>query len=194
MLCLASASPRRRVLLQQLGVEHTMRAVNIDERPRPGESPPEYVSRLALAKARAARRLCPEWAVLGADTVVVCDGTIYGKPADAGEAGAMLRHLSGRGHQVMTSVALVHESETRTLSVSTVYFKSLREEEIQSYLATGEPFDKAGAYAIQGYAGAFIVRLEGSYSGVMGLPLYETAQLLNGANIPLMNNLNQSEE
>jgi len=153
---------------------------------RVGESPQCYVERLALAKAQAGYATLSKSepsllknAVLGADTVVICQQQLFGKPSDSAMAYSMLEQLSDRCHQVMTAVALVTVTQTAVrLSTSTVYFRALNSTEINAYIATGEPFDKAGGYAIQGLASIFIERIEGSYSGIMGLPLYETATLL----------------
>jgi septum formation protein len=178
---LASASPRRRELLDQIGVCYRTLAVEVDESPRPGEPPERYVLRLALAKARAGRAQRPAGdarPVLGADTAVVIDGDILGKPLDRKDALAMLCRLSDRTHHVYTGVALAGEVESTRLSVSAVAFRPLTLEECAAYWQTGEPADKAGAYAIQGRGAVFVTRLEGSYSGVMGLPLYEVAELL----------------
>lgn len=181
-LYLASASPRRRELLLQVGLEHVVLPQDIDESLRPGEAPEAYVRRLALEKARAALRdpaCCAPLPVLAADTTVVCDGRILGKPASLEGAIEMLSLLSGREHEVLTAVAiargeLVHD----VLSVSQVCFRAVTRDEILAYWATGEPCDKAGAYAVQGLGAMFISRISGSYSGVMGLPLFETVQLL----------------
>jgi septum formation protein len=180
MIYLASHSPRRRQLLDQIHVTYQPLAINIDETPHPQESPQHYVQRLALAKARAARTLVDTiHPILAADTAVVCDEQIFGKPTDTKDAKQMLTQLSGRGHQVMTAIALVTPNQEKVrLNISQVYFRALSGVEIDAYIATGEPLDKAGSYAIQGLASIFIERLEGSYSGVMGLPLYETAILL----------------
>lgn len=196
-LYLASGSPRRRELLDQIGVRYEVINVNVPEHPLAGESPDEYVSRLALAKAKAG--VAPGWqlagktatiVVLGADTAVVVDGEILGKPDNPAKAGEMLRLLSGRYHDVLTSVALVRKAENENpwqcLSRSRVRFRSLSESDIQRYLLTGEGLDKAGAYAVQGRAAIFIEYLEGSYSGVMGLPVYETAELLVQAGIDVL--------
>jgi len=180
-LYLASASPRRGQLLEQIGVRYRSLAVNVDEARHADEPPELYVLRLALEKARAGRaRLAPNdpLPVLGADTAVVVDGDILGKPRDRAHALAMLARLSGRVHHVYTGVALAAEEEQTRLSVSAVAFRPLSLEECAAYWQTGEPADKAGAYAIQGRGAVFITRLEGSYSGVMGLPLHETAELL----------------
>jgi len=184
MLYLASASPRRRELLSQLGLEFEAMPSNILEERRAGESPAEYVTRVARDKALyvaglVKNRGLPAHPVLGADTEVVLDGEIFGKPRDRDHGVEMLRRLGGRTHEVLSAVCLIHDDrEHAALSVSRVSFTSLTEAEIAQYWETGEPADKAGAYAIQGSAAAFIARLEGSYSGVMGLPLHELAVLL----------------
>ena len=180
---LASNSPRRAELLQQIGVNFIQLNAAIDESRHPDEAPELYVLRLALEKARAGVAMLPKGEtgpVLGADTVVVCEQAILGKPADREAAVAMLGSLSGQGHRVMTAVALVDATgeEHSRLSVSQVRFRELGAAEIDAYWRSGEPADKAGAYAIQGLGAIFIEHLEGSYSGVMGLPLYETAELL----------------
>jgi septum formation protein len=195
-LYLASRSPRRRELLKQIGVRFeplitrlaAPRGPDVDEAIRAGEAPAAYVERIAREKAQfgiqvLAMRSMLAKPVLSADTVVILDGAILGKPADATEAAVFLRQLSGTTHEVRTSVAIAQAigHETRLVqrtSISQVKFKALTGEEIAHYVATGEPMDKAGAYGIQGYAGLFVERLEGSYTGVMGLPLYETAGLL----------------
>ncbi|MCK9488323.1 MAG: Maf family protein [Xanthomonadales bacterium] len=181
-LFLASRSPRRVQLLQQLDVAVQTLAVDVIEQPSPGEGAETYVRRLALAKARAGLAqvaAVPGARVIGADTEVVLDGLIFGKPADAEQARAMLMALSGHAHKVLTAVAVVgNEREVGALCVSIVRFARLDPASIDAYIATGEPFGKAGGYAIQGRAAAFIAHLEGSFSGVMGLPLYETARLL----------------
>jgi len=189
---LASRSPRRRELLKQIGIafeplllrEDLRRGADIDETPAPGESPESYVSRVARAKAEAgwhriaSRRLLPR-PVLAADTTVVLDGEIIGKPADARRAHELLRRLSGQTHQVLTAVAVAREARVETaLSISAVEFRELADGEIRRYVASGEPLDKAGAYAIQGRAAVFVRAVRGSYSGIMGLPLFETAELL----------------
>ncbi|HSC05856.1 MAG TPA: Maf family protein [Steroidobacteraceae bacterium] len=186
-LYLASASPRRRALLDQIGVEYQARPVQVDESRQPREPPRDYVIRLARAKAETAWTLFgPDAAraVLAADTAVVLADSILGKPRDRSEALAMLGRLSGRMHEVFTAVALRTERglESR-VSASRVKLRELKPDEIESYWDTGEPSDKAGAYAIQGRAAVFIETLEGSYSGVMGLPLFETAELLVRAGI-----------
>lgn len=187
LLRLASASPRRSALLTQLGVAHEIVAAAVDETALPDERPEALVVRLARLKAErgGAGGARP---ALGADTIVCIDEHVLGKPRDADEAAAMLRLLSGRDHRVLSGVALCAGGTVRTaLSVSTVRFRALGETEIADYWASGEPRDKAGAYAIQGLAARFIERLEGSYSGVMGLPLFETAMLLDAARLlPLL--------
>jgi septum formation protein len=185
-IALASRSPRRRELLAQIGVRHRVVDVDVDESVLCAEVPAEYVLRLALAKARAGHDLDPALPVLGADTAVVVDGAILGKPGDRGEALAMLERLSAREHRVLTAVALVGEREATRLSVSHVRFRAVQPDEAAAYWATGEPADKAGAYAIQGLGALFVESLSGSYSGVMGLPLFETAELLRHAGIDLL--------
>ena len=189
VLYLASASPRRRVLLQQLGLGFRVLQVDIDETPLAGESPQVYVRRLALAKARAGRDAaeCGEsHPVLGADTSVVMDGVMLGKPRDRAQGIEMLQRLSGHSHEVLTAVALAGTREAVRVSTSRVTFRTLDRAECEAYWDTGEPCDKAGGYAIQGRAAAFISRLEGSYSGVVGLPLYETALLLKEFDINII--------
>jgi septum formation protein len=182
---LASRSPRRRELLAQIGVRFEVMAPDVDESIASGEAPRAYVERLARAKAEAGwrrveREKLPRAPVLGADTTVAVDGRILGKPADRREAAQMLGSLSGRSHEVLTAVALKFGARLESaVSVSEVRFKSLSQAEIDRYVATGECEDKAGAYGIQGHAARFVAELRGSFSGVMGLPLYETAQLLD---------------
>ncbi|MFZ1536660.1 MAG: Maf family protein [Chromatiaceae bacterium] len=185
---LASQSPRRRELLGQIGVSHTVIAVDLDEAPRPGEVPEDYVRRVALDKARVGRAATPgsRVPVLAADTLVTLDGRILGKPRDAEEAAAMLGLLSGRTHRVLSAVALIGAEERLALSESQVSFRAIPDWEARAYWATGEPADKAGGYAIQGLGALFVRELRGSYSGVMGLPLHETALLLAEEGIPLL--------
>jgi septum formation protein len=182
MLYLASQSPRRRHLLAQLGVEFRLLEVEVEEARGPGEPADDYVRRVAREKAGAGLLEVVAVAnavVLGADTEVVLDGGVFGKPRDEADAAAMLRRLSGRRHQVLSSVALVGAArEVQAMSVSDVEFAELTDAEIERYVATGEPMGKAGAYAIQGGGEAFIRHLSGSYSSVMGLPLHDTAKLL----------------
>ncbi|QNH00540.1 Maf family protein [Pseudomonas sediminis] len=181
-LFLASASPRRRELLAQIAVPCVTQIASIDETPLPDEPPAAYVERLAREKARAGLLALGERkdaVVLGADTAVVLDGRILGKPADFAESRAMLQALSGRSHQVMTAVALVGgDREAARVVSSEVSFRPISEAEIEAYWASGEPCDKAGSYGIQGLAAVFVNRLQGSYSAVVGLPLCETAELL----------------
>ncbi|QKE62138.1 septum formation inhibitor Maf [Aquipseudomonas campi] len=187
-LYLASGSPRRRELLAQIGVPFVTLSASVDETALPGEAAPGYVERLALDKARAGLATlgdCGDAVVLGADTAVVLDGQILGKPQDRAEALGMLAALSGREHQVLTAVALVSHSRSAVQVVtSRVSFRALQPGEAEAYWATGEPCDKAGSYGIQGLAAVFVSQLQGSYSAVVGLPLCETAQLLNEFAIP----------
>ncbi len=184
---LASASERRSQLLRQIGVRHALQPADVDEEPRSGELPLEYVQRLAREKALTVRHAPgarSDRPVLAADTTVVLDGVIYGKPSDEHGCVAMLMALSGRCHEVMTAVALHDGSVLRAaINVTRVTFRALDAGECRRYWATGEPAGKAGAYAIQGRAAVFVAGLEGSFSGVMGLPLYETAALLDAAGV-----------
>jgi septum formation protein len=189
---LASRSSRRRELLKQIGVpfevllfrEHGLRGRDLDEVPHESETPDAYVQRVAREKAeagwlRVTQRTLPRFPVLAADTAVCLRDRIFGKPADRTIAIAMLKELSGREHRVLTAVVLKHESTLEVLvNENVVRFRELADDEILEYVATGEPYDKAGGYAIQGRAAAFIPEILGSYTGVMGLPLYETASLL----------------
>lgn len=185
MLYLASQSPRRRELLQQLDASFSVLDVNVPEQRAVDETPQAYVERVARDKARAGLAALSTGdreaaVVMGADTEVVLAGEVFGKPHDADDAAAMLRRLSGRTHEVISAVWLVTpQREQGEVCVSRVRFTLLDEQRIARYVATGEPFGKAGAYAIQGGAAAMIEHLEGSYSGVMGLPLFETATLLS---------------
>ncbi len=187
-LVLASASPRRVELLGQLGLRPRVHPAHVDERRHPGEHPALYVERLALAKAHAVQaRLGRDVLVLGADTAVVLDEEILGKPEHRAAALGMLERLSGRVHRVLTAVALVEDQLAKTrISESLVRFRPISPREREAYWASGEPRDKAGAYAIQGLGALFVERLEGSYSGVMGLPLFETAELLREAGIEIL--------
>lgn len=181
---LASSSPRRRELLEQIGVRYHVLPVNVDERRRRSEPPRDYALRMACTKSRlAATGRVMDLPVLAADTVVVIDGEVLGKPVDRDHAMAMLARLSGRAHEVLTAVAVHHHSEDLRISISQVEFRPIDPLEAAAYWATGEPRDKAGAYAIQGRGAVFVSRLVGSYSGVVGLPLYETAQLLRQYNV-----------
>ena len=191
-IILASASSRRQELLTQIGVRFTVRSQYIDESIRIGELANDYVSRMAQEKANSAlSALCvtkdsSDTLVLAADTSVVCDATVLGKPRDEADAVDMLRRLSGREHRVLSAVTLSTQDKQRTvLSESRVRFREISIEEAQQYYRSGEPLGKAGAYAIQGYAAVFVEQLVGSYSGVMGLPLFETAQLLAEFSVPM---------
>jgi septum formation protein len=196
---LASRSPRRRDLLKQIGVQFDLlllredlrRGVDVDETSLAGESPGDYVLRIARVKAEMAVRQIayrglPQKPVLAADTTVVCGGQVVGKPDDTAHAARILRALSGREHQVLAAVAVALRERIETqISISSVWFREISEADIRRYCASGEPLDKAGAYAIQGRAGAFVTRIEGSYSGIMGLPLAETTELLQKFNVPV---------
>lgn len=186
-IILASASERRSHLLAQIGVRHELLATDLDESQQPDEPPRDYVLRLAREKAEAAvRRLGPRAGlpVLAADTAVVLDGRVRGKPADEDECVAILGALAGRTHEVLTGIALLHAGTLNTaLSASRVSFRAIGAAECRRYWATGEPAGKAGAYAIQGRGAVFVSRIEGSHSGVMGLPLFETATLLDAAGV-----------
>jgi septum formation protein len=196
---LASQSPRRRELLKQIGVNFEMlllrndprRKIDVDETPEENEAPVDYVQRICRAKAAAGWnaqtfRILAPCPVLAADTTVTLDNKILGKPRDREDAIAMLRRLSGRQHRVLSAVTIAFGERMETqLSTTTVTFTALSEERINRYVHTNESHDKAGAYGIQGQAGAFVQRIEGSYSGVMGLPLYETAELLRSFGQPV---------
>jgi nucleoside triphosphate pyrophosphatase len=185
VLRLASASPRRQELLTQIGVPHAVEAADVDEDSRHGETAMAYVERVARAKADAVWQRLRDLPVLGADTTVVLDGASLGKPRDRAHGLAMLSALAGREHQVLTAVALVSAAGTRcVISASTVRMRASTALERDRYWDTGEPRDKAGGYAIQGLGAIFVESLHGSYSGVMGLPLFETAQLLAAAAVP----------
>ena len=192
-LILASQSPRRRELLTTLGIDFTALAANIDESILPGETPSNYVDRLALAKAQAGLELVDRsvdcW-VLGSDTSVVIDGQILGKPTSKEHFQTMMRLLSGRSHQVLTGIALVSVGDSYQALVTTeVTFMALSEAQILAYWQSGEPLDKAGGYGIQGLGGVFVSQLTGSYSAVVGLPLHETALLLGKARFSLCQGL-----
>ena len=189
-LILASASPRRRELLEQIGIRLLVQTADIDETPQPGESVEALVMRLAQEKAEAVwnRRgvlHTPSLPVLGSDTLGILNGELLVKPEDFADAQQMLRKMSDQRHEILTAVALrrCHTAHKLALSRSVVKFRAISDAEILAYWQTGEPHDKAGAYAIQGLGAVFVERLEGSYSGVMGLPLFETAQLLAAAGI-----------
>jgi len=195
---LASASPRRRELLEQIGVRAIVKSVDIDESRKPGEPVKEYVQRLAMEKAErgfSTIKNSQKLPVVGSDTIVVIDGIVLGKPEDRQQAKEMLQQLSGQKHTVLTSVAIVTEDKkVIDTSSSEVLFNKLELQEIEDYVATGETDDKAGSYAIQGLAAQFVKNLNGSFSGVMGLPLFETVQLLKQCGIdPLSNNNNKNK-
>lgn len=188
-LCLASASPRRRELLEQIGVPHIVHPADLDESHLAGESPANYVERLARAKAEAVWRQrravgAPDLPVLGADTTVTIDGRVLGKPVDEAALLAMFERLSGREHEVWSGVALASVAGiASSRSCTRVKFRIVETAEVRRYWATGEPADKAGGYAIQGYGAVFVEGIAGSYSGVVGLPLAETARLLVAAGL-----------
>lgn len=191
IIYLASASVRRQELLRQIGIGFEVLPSNVLETRAPGEAPERYVQRVAADKARfvahliAARGL-PARPVLGADTEVLLDDTVLGKPINAQHAADMLRRLAGRAHRVLTGVCLVHAGVVHeAISESLVTFAPLSEPDIAAYVETGEPFDKAGGYAVQGRGARYIRRIDGSYSGIMGLPLHESAMLLIAAGVPL---------
>lgn len=197
---LASKSPRRRELLRQIGIDfelllmrdHSPRGPEVDESVLPGEAPEAYVARVTTAKAECAQRIMksrrlPVRTILAADTTVTIDGKILGKPANPVEAADMLRLLSGRTHQVMTSVCVLDSVQAwQATQTSSVTFNTLTSEAIAAYCAGSEPYDKAGGYGIQGMAALFICDISGSYSGIMGLPLFETAQLLKQAGLRIL--------
>lgn len=189
-LYLASQSPRRRELLDQIGVRHVVISASVAEQPAPGEAALDYVQRLAREKSAAGflelhRRQLPLAPVLGADTLGLIDGEILEKPRDRIHACAMLRRLSGRTHQVITAVALHdHQRQAQRLSITHVSFRELDDAEIDAYWETGEPQDKAGGYGIQGLGAVFVKAIQGSYSCVVGLPLEATIELLGEFNVP----------
>lgn len=185
MLILASRSPRRAALLEQVGIPFKAVSSEVDETIDPGEGPADYVRRLALAKAHAVRNEYPSAPILGSDTAVVLDRRILGKPADRDAAVETLLALAGRTHEVLTGVALIapHDRDRFSLSISQVTFVEVTAEQAAAYWQTGEPADKAGSYAVQGLGAAFVRRIEGSYSGIMGLPIFETLALLREVGI-----------
>ena len=188
-LMLASTSPRRREILEALGLEFEVVPVDVDETPLAGEDSQAMVVRLAIAKAEAAPA-GTGLAVVAADTAVVVDGQSLGKPRDCDDCVAMLDRLAGRSHEVFTGVAVSTATGTRTaLSATDVYFREIRRDEALAYWHSGEPQEKAGAYGIQGLGGAFVERIEGSYSGVVGLPVFETVALLEQAGFGLLDRI-----
>lgn len=196
-IILASASPRRRELLEQIGIKAIVRAVDIDESQKQNESVSDYVERLAMEKAQCgfdSIRSDEVLPVLGSDTIVEIDGVILGKPENRQHAKKMLMRLSGKKHEVITSVAIVtQDKRVIVTSRSQVQFKTLETQEIESYLASGEADDKAGAYAIQGIAAQFVKNINGSFSGVMGLPLYETVELLKQCGVTPLDKFNRAD-
>ncbi|MBQ3216420.1 MAG: septum formation inhibitor Maf [Oscillospiraceae bacterium] len=187
-LILASASPRRKELLQRMGLEFTVCLAQHDETMDPQKDPAQEVQRVSLLKAEAVRALCrKEDVIIAADTVVVCEELVMGKPASQEEAVSMLSRLSGREHQVITGLSVLQGERVETVSVTTTLrFRSLREEEIRAYVATGEPMDKAGAYGIQGKASVFVEGLYGDYYNVMGLPVCTLTTILRSFGIKLL--------
>ncbi len=186
-IVLASASPRRRTLLAQLGLDVTVQPAAVDETPAAGEAPARYVERLAREKALAVAAGHPGRIVLGADTAVVLDGEILGKPRDERHAFDMLGRLMGRWHEVLTAVCAVRDgARHEQVAATRVRLRLIEPAEMAAYWASGEPADKAGAYAIQGLGAIFVERIEGSYSAVMGLPLFETAALLAELGCPVL--------
>jgi len=186
MLVLASGAPRRADLLRAAGIEFSVRVADIDETVMPGESARNYVLRLARAKAEAVAG--DNELVLGADTIVVCEGVIAGKPVDFEDARRMLRALSGKWHEVLTSVTLLRGGKALSdVALTRVKFSELSEAEINWYISTGEPMDKAGAYGIQGYASRFVERIEGSYSNVVGLPVEMVYRMLRNVECGMWN-------
>lgn len=183
MLILASQSPRRAALLRQVGIAFQIAPADIDETAATGESAVDYVRRMALEKAIAVRATYPDSPVLGADTAVVLGEQILGKPSCEAAAVDMLMALSGQTHSVLTGVALAGPHNACRLSQSRVTFATISRDQARAYWQTGEPRDKAGSYAVQGLGAAFIERIEGSYSGIMGLPLFETLALLRTINV-----------
>jgi septum formation protein len=186
VLRLASASPRRRQLLDLIGVPHVVTPADIDESPEQGEEGASYVRRLAGDKAAAVRTLYPDLPVLAADTTVIVDGAILEKPADEADCIRMLSLLSGRTHRVFTGICVVGDRDSSLDCVRTdVEFRVISHSEMRAYWASGEPQGKAGAYAIQGLGAVFVAKITGSYTGVMGLPLFETAQSLQRHGVPV---------
>ncbi len=185
-IILASASPRRQELLDQINVTYKVYPVDIDETPRANESPLAYVQRLAAEKSAACKaRLSPKIPILAADTAVVLGEMIMGKPKDQADALAMLMLLSGKTHQVYTAISVRGREHGQAVSVTEVTFRLLKEQEILAYWHSGEPLDKAGSYAIQGLGAMFVVAIKGSFSGVVGLPLFETTELLSNQGVVL---------
>lgn len=187
-IILASKSPRRSELLKRMGLEFIVKASRIDEKMDPFAHPSDEVARVSLAKAQAVRKNCnPEDIIISADTIVVCDGLMMGKPRSESDAFSMLHRLSSRDHQVMTGLTVLGPDRTENLTVTTTLrFRALSDTEIRNYIATGEPMDKAGAYGIQGLASMFVVGLDGDYYNVMGLPICTLTLLLRRFGIKLL--------
>lgn len=187
-IILASASPRRRELLEHMGLDFTVRTASHDETMDASLPAQQEVARVSSLKAKAVRALClPEDVIIAADTIVVCDSLVMGKPHSPQEAVSMLRRLSGREHQVMTGLTVMQGEDAQTVTVTTsLRFRALSEEEICAYVATGEPMDKAGAYAVQGLAAMFVERLDGDYYNVMGLPVCTLAEMLRKRGVKLL--------
>ena len=198
---LASKSPRRKELLERMGLEFTVRAVNTNETMDPFRHPSDEVARVSLEKAKAVQPHCmPDDIIISADTIVVCDSLVMGKPHSESEAFSMLRRLSGRDHQVMSGLTVLHGDDCENLTVTTTHkqrtdlkvgsttlrMRTLSDEEIRAYIATGEPMDKAGAYAIQGLAAMFVIGLDGDYYNVMGLPVCPLAMILRKFGVKLL--------
>lgn len=184
-IILASASPRRRELLDQIGVQYTVCSVDIDEKPLADEQPVAYVQRIAAEKLAAVATNTGKLPILAADTAVVLESDIMGKPGNLSDAMRMLSQLSGKMHQVYTAVSLRGQFHQQALSVTDVTFRTLTEHEIEHYWQTGEPADKAGSYAIQGLGALFVQSIKGSFSGVVGLPIFETAEILANEGIQI---------
>jgi septum formation protein len=180
-LVLASASPRRKQLLTEAGYRCEVRPVDVDESQQPGEAPERYVERVARLKAETCARQMPDRTIVAADTAVVVDDDVFGKPIDAADATRMLERLSGRAHLVMTGVVVIGQRQVSAVETTTVQFDALSPSDIAWYVASGEPMDKAGGYAIQGLASRFIPRIDGSYSNVVGLPIATLVRLLTEA-------------
>ena len=185
---LASKSPRRKELLERMGLEFTVRAVNTNETMDPFRHPSDEVARVSLEKAKAVQPHCmPDDIIISADTIVVCDSLVMGKPHSESEAFSMLRRLSGRDHQVMSGLTVLHGDDCENLTVTTTLrMRTLSDEEIRAYIATGEPMDKAGSYGIQGYGAIFVDHLEGDYFSVMGLPLCALARMLAECGVSIL--------
>ncbi len=187
-IVLASASPRRKELLERMGLDFAVRVAELDETMDPFAHPADEVARVATLKARSVYPMCHDGdVIIGADTIVVCDSLVMGKPRSEAEAFSMLRRLSGREHQVMTGLCVLTDSYEETVTVTTTLrMRPLSDEEIHAYIATGEPMDKAGAYGIQGLAAMFVVGLDGDYYNVMGLPVCTLTMILRKCGVKLL--------